>query len=361
MSQDREELRTLNGRVHAFRAMFQDYPVLEAIREDLHMLLERDNTSAEGGVMTLIGPSGCGKTKFVEEFMQGFPRQKHAIRHDDGRISDRATVVMVAVPDTGIKTLAEAIYTELTGFDPPADRRIDLQKAIYHYTVEMETKLIIFEEAHEASVDETNKTVKAVARLFKQFSNKATFAVLIVGTEEADRLIRTNRELGRRVLAKHEIPPLGWDQKRSRKVFLGLLKSWDALLQDALTPAGLDSEELAVKIHLSSDMGVIGLAAVLVERAALLAVRDKVAGKTRGKGREATPILGIDEAHLHEAHRLLGRPDPNPFSLEVVNGVASAPVQADEAAANNGDGRAAKGTLARSSSRRAAKDRIFRP
>lgn len=356
MTDGRDAIREMNRKVHAFRAQFLDYPLLKEIREDLHMLVERDNTAAEGGVMTLIGVSGSGKTKFIEDFM----RERHAIRHADGRIADRTTVILVAVPDTGVKTLAEAIYAELTGVEAPADRRVDIQKAIYHYAEQMETRLVIFEEAHEASVDETNKTVKAVARLFKQFSNAAKFSVLIVGTEEADRLVRANKELGRRVLARHELRPLDWDRPDSRKLLLLLLRSWDKLLGDVLEPCGLGTEELAAKIHRSSG-GIIGLAAILVERAALLAVRDKVDGKMRGTGEDATPIVGIDERHLHDAHRSVGRSEPNPFD-DGLPRLAPGP-GGSEAAARQAtvEPEADLPAPARTSSRRAARDRVFRP
>lgn len=360
MTDGRERIREMNGKVHAFRAQFLDYPLLKDIREDLHMLVERDNTAAEGGVMTLIGVSGSGKTKFIEDFMREYPRERHTIRHPDGRIADRATVILVAVPDTGVKTLAEAIYTELTGAEPPADRRVDIQKAIYHYAEQMETRLVIFEEAHEASVDETNKTVKAVARLFKQFSNAATFSVLIVGTEEADRLVRANKELGRRVLARHELGPLDWDKPDSRKLLLRLLRSWDKLLEDVLEPCGLGTEELAAKIHRSSG-GIIGLAAILVERAALLAVRDKVADRTRGTGADARPVLGIDERHLHDAHRLVGRGGANPFDDGSPKVASSS--ERPNVAARGGivEPETDLASPARKGGRRAARDRMFRP
>ncbi len=360
MTDGRDEIRGMNRKVHAFRAQFLDYPLLKDIREDLHMLVERDNTAAEGGVMTLIGVSGSGKTKFIEDFMREYPRERHAIRHPDGRIADRATVILVAVPDTGVKTLAEAIYTELTGAEPPADRRVDIQKAIYHYAREMETRLVIFEEAHEASVDETNKTVKAVARLFKQFSNAATFSVLIVGTEEADRLVRASKELGRRVLARHRLSPLDWDRPDSRKLLLRLLRSWDKLLGEVFEPCGLGTEGLAAKIHRSSG-GIIGLAAILVERAALLAVRDMVGGRTRGTGEDARPVVGIEERHLHEAHWSVGRNGPNPFDHGSPD-AAAGPGRPDASAGQASDAPGAEVPApAPRGSRRAARDRVFRP
>lgn len=300
--------------------------------------------------MTLIGFPGSGKTQLIEDFMRDYPRECHAIRHADGRVADRATVIVVPVPDTGIKTLGEAIYQEFAGVAPPAERRFDIQQAICHYAVEMETKLVIFEESHEAAADESNRTVKAVARLFKQFSNKATFSVLIVGTDEAKRLIEVNRELKRRLLGSHHLKPLDWDDPEGRRFFVRLLKSWDSLLREVFEPSGLGGPVLAPEIYRSSG-GIIGSAAVLVERAALTAVRDKV--------RKGTPT--ISEVHLHDAHLRLDRGEPNPFSKEPVrdrDGVDDA-AQGEADAAPDAEQEAP--APARRGARRAGRDRLFRP
>ena len=350
MADDWDEIGPLNQKVHAFRARFMEYELITSIKEDLRMLVERDNTASEGGVMTLIGRSGSGKTQLIEDFMRGYPRIRHAIRHADGRVADRVTVVVVPVPDTGVKTLGEALYEELTQAEAPKERRFDIQKSIYHYTSEMQTKLVIFEESHEATADETNKTVKAVARLFKQFSNKATFSVLIVGTDEARRLVEVNSELKRRNLGSHNLLPFAWDDPESRRVFLRLLGRWDKLLQDVFQPSGLNDPALAAKIYRSSG-GLVGLAAILVERAALTAVRDKV--------RKGTSC--IMEAHLHSAHKLLDRGEPNPFSREPaqegVPGIQGIDREAGTVGNADEEPRAATGRGAR----RAGRDRNFRP
>jgi hypothetical protein len=186
----------------------------------------------------------------------------------------------------------------------------------------METKLIIFEESHDADSDRTGATVAAVARLFKQFSNKAMFSVLIVGTLRAKSLVTSNPELKRRNLAFHTLHPISWDDPASRQFFIRMLNTWDKLL--------------APKISRSS-RGVIGLASVLIERAGIMAVIDKVRhGGTR-----------ITESHLHDAHDMLGLDGENPFEK---------PGSAERTAAPAPDA-----IPWPPGGRKAARDRMFRP
>jgi hypothetical protein len=334
MSEDKR-IDELNAIVHDFRPQFIDRPELARIRDDLRMLVERDNAASEGGVMTLMGEAGSGKTQFIQHFVAKYPRERHAIV-SEGRRNDRAKVIVVPVTDTGIKGLSKAIYEQLAQAEPPAESRFDIQKAIYHYAKEMETKLIIFEESHDADSDRTGATVAAVARLFKQFSNKAMFSVLIVGTLRAKSLVTSNPELKRRNLAFHTLHPISWDDPASRQFFIRMLNTWDKLLGKALEPSGLGGENLAPKISRSS-RGVIGLASVLIERAGIMAVIDKVRhGGTR-----------ITESHLHDAHDMLGLDGENPFEK---------PGSAERTAAPAPDA-----IPWPPGGRKAARDRMFRP
>ena len=301
---NQSELDRLYAISAGFRAQYMEYDRLKHIKEDLRMLVARDNSASEGGVMTLLGASGSGKTQLINSFVADYPRQKHAISHPgpEGRKADRATVVVVNMPDTGVKSVLQATYEALTEVELKDARRYDLESDIGYYAAEQQTKLIIFEEGHETSVDETSRTVRAVARLLKRFSKRATFSMLIVGTEAAADIVLSNRELHRRHLGFHTIKPMDWNDRRDQAFFMKLLKTWDKLLQEGFAPSGLGNPELAAKIALASG-GVIGWAALLLERAGYLAARDVVAGRTDR----------ITEPHLQAAHQLLGAPGPNPF------------------------------------------------
>ncbi len=331
-----EQIAKLNAIVHGFRAEFIDRPELETIRTDIRMLVTRDNAASEGGVMTLLGVPGSGKTQFIQDFITEYPRERHAII-SDGKRNDRVPVIVVAVSDTGIKGLSKSIYEALAQAEPPSESRFNIQKAIYHYAEEMDTRLMIFEEAHDADSDKTGLMVAAVARLFKQLSNKAKFSVLIVGTLSARRLVESNKELKRRNLGFHVLHPISWDDPSSRTFFIKLLNTWDKLLTPAVGPSGLGGA-LAVKVARSSG-GVIGLAALLIERAGITAVIDKV----RHGG------TCITEGHLYKAHDLLGFDGENPF--ERPDDASRQPVSPPEAGA----------VPVRRGRRQAARDRPFRP
>ena len=138
------------------------------------------------------------------------------------------------------------------------------------------------------------------------------------------------------------------------------LRTWDNELQKGFKKSGLDEIEVAAKIFRSST-GIIGWAAVLIERAGTLAARDLIKGKCDH----------ITEAHLKAAHDLLASPVSNPFKLHAsrfatpdgesapvigtaaqdFHDIAQGVVADDSTLAN-----AAKGN-----NRKAAPDRNFRP
>ena len=138
--------------------------------------------------------------------------------------------------------------------------------------------------------------------MLKRLANKATLSVLLVGTEDVRPLVEKNRELHRRGLGFHRIKPFSWNDDADRDVFIRLLNTWDSKLQKGFKKSGLGQVGMAAKIFRSSD-GIIGWAAVLVERAGTLAARDVVSGK----------VDHITEAHLNAAHDLLEVPARNPF------------------------------------------------
>ena len=339
MQSNQDKLDRLYAISSAFRAQYVEYDQLRNIREDLRMLVNRDNRASEGAVMTLMGVPGSGKTHFINSFVADYPRQKHAIVREtpEGIVkSDRATVVLVEMPDTGVKSVVQAIYEGVTQSQLKDARRYDIEDAIAHYAEEQETKLIILEEAHDAGVDNTSKTLKAVARLLRRMANKALFSILIVGTEEAAQLVESNRELHRRHLGFHTIQPSDWNNPADRAFFTKLLRTWDNFLQEGFAPSGLGQPEIAAKIAAASG-GVIGTAAVLLERAGTFAARDVVAGRSDH----------ITEAHFWAAYDGRKRAGDNPFakpgSRQTVEGTE-----------------APKTPAVKLSTRRAAPDRNFR-
>ena len=137
MSEHRE-LDRLYATCQGFRADYVDFERLGDIKEDLRMLVNRDNSGSEEGVMTLLGASGSGKTHFINSFVADHPREPLAIRYPDGKKADRATVVVVDMPDSGVNPVTRATYAALAGVQPPADKRYDVETAIGHFAEEQQ-------------------------------------------------------------------------------------------------------------------------------------------------------------------------------------------------------------------------------
>lgn len=338
-----KSLAELKLMVGAIRSHYVHYEKLEEIKQDWLDLMVRENARSEGGVMTMFGASGSGKSKLIAYFEAEFPVEKGAIQHENGEFADRKPVVIVQVPDTGLKSLIERLYTAATGAEPPTDRRSRIQEAIVHHLREMETKLIIFDETHQATEDKTDVTARAVARLMKDLSNEGLFSILIVGTEDAKLVIKSNKELNRRLCGSANLGPLDWDNAESKETFLDILDEWDDKLESVFgRRCELSADSLAAKIHKASG-GLIGLAAMLIETAGKLAATDMVAGSADR----------ITENHLHRAVEKLAieKGDPNPFEEPGSRVISVTRTLATE------NKRVGTGTHGR----KANKDRNFRP
>ncbi len=277
MTQNRE--LELIAQVEALRSVYVEHERITAIKDDIRRLLARDNKASEGGCMLLTGPSGSGKTKLIEDFISDYPRIRHGRADADGNLADDAPVICATVPDTSLKTLTERLFHIFSGIPAKSrSRRFDLQEAIAYHAKEMNTRLLILEEAHQAIDRKRDTVAHDVAVFLKDLSNKAQFSLLIVGTGKAKRLIAANDELERRVVCVSELSPFRWDERDDRETFLGLLDVFDDWLAKPLgRNSGLCEGETALRIYVATG-GLLGRLARLLENAGILAVREQAKG-----------------------------------------------------------------------------------
>ena len=327
------------SQVESIRSIFYEYDRLTSLKREFADLVTRDNAASEGAVVLLIGPPGSGKTQLISDFASDYPVEPRAlVNQTEHEFADRVPVATVQVPDTGLKKLTENTLMALSGLNPAGERRADIQDDIKHHAKEMETRLFIFEEVHQATQDKKHETVKRVARYFKDLSNTAAFSLLLVGTEEAKRVIEASKELERRVIATYELTGFDWNDRAQRKDFLGILDEMDNRFAGVLgRNSGLTNPDNAVRKPPASD-GVIGLAARLIERAGVLALRE-MGGQVE---------FAVTVRHLARAFddQLIVKGGFNPFTADM-----EAVLAPEEAAF----------PPVRKSSRNAGRDRNMRP
>lgn len=257
------------------RLHYVEYEYLTEIKADLEWLLTRDNKASEGGCMLLTGQSGSGKSKFIEEFCLGYPRMPHAVIDQRGNKCDHAPVIKVPVPDSTMKGLTKVLYRILVGVDAPNRMdRFGLTEAVKHCTRLMGTKLIIFEETHNVINRKTDKVTHELGDFFKDLLNEGQFCLVIVGIEDAKKIVTSNPELERRVILAHELKPFNWNDTSQRNDFKHLLGTFDDRLEEIFGQAsGLRTPDFALRIYQATG-GVVGLVARLLESAGKFAARE---------------------------------------------------------------------------------------
>lgn len=349
---DQARLKALIAGVGAIRQHYIEHDRLLEVKEELATLLDRDNRGSEGGCLPLIGQSGSGKTKLITDFVSEHPRRKHVLVTERGEKADHAPVVLVSVPDAGLKPLMERLYTAVSGM-PPSDsrRRFDLREETVRLTEEMQTSVVIFEETHQA-FGKKAELVEQVSTFFKDLLNDAPFSIVLAGTEEVLRLFKASKELDRRKLDVLTLDPFPWNDPgaAARPEFLDILAEFDDQLAAVLgSRSGLDSPAMALRLHIATG-GLIGLLAVLLERAGTFAARELVCG--------GEPRITVEHLKRAFARRNTeGR--PNPFGIaadDAVCAIARRPPAADAAAIPP-----AGVVRARGRRRRANPDGMFRP
>ncbi len=315
MSNDIDEARldALIAGVGAIREHYIEHDEVLYVKRELRTLLKRDNRASEGFCMPLIGEAGSGKTKLIDDFAEEHPRRKHALVNDRGEKADHAPVVVVSVPDAGKKALTERLYKAASGVTMiEARTRFDLLEQAVRILEEMQTKLIIFEETHQ-SFGKTGEHVEAVATFFKDLLNRGRFSIVLAGTSVVMRVFTASKELNRRKPDVLRLNPFPWNDPRKdeRPAFMDILDGFDRELAAVLgTTSGLSEPGMALRLHVATG-GLIGLLAILLERAGTFAARDLVGG--------GEPRIGMH--HLARAFSGLdadGR--PNPFKGAVDRG-----------------------------------------
>ncbi|MBI5162839.1 MAG: TniB family NTP-binding protein [Magnetospirillum sp.] len=349
------ELDILTNRIAEIRTHYIEFDRLEEIKLDLRRLVMRDNTVSEGGVMALFGCTRSGKTNLLTDFMAEFDEADKArgrVEYEDNTYGYARTVLYVKVPNTSSKNLAEEIL-KMLGATPegavlPATARKGAERRGYDIDDEVirqcrlrQVRLLILDEVHNSIEDRTAKAAKDVARKIKNYSNACVFSILLVGTDEAAKLLDASDELKARCLTGPlRLVPFDWDKERDRRDCRTLLADFDSILAQVFGQhSGLNETDMAMRICTAAK-GVIGHIATLVEDAATKAVRDKMKGNAES----------VTTAHFARAYDGVpfaeGR--PNPFLL-AVEGKAAVPVDKSTPSHRHNGGR------------RATRDTAFRP
>lgn len=280
---DREALRKSVEDIHA---IYTPFPRLDAIKAGIIDLIGRSNRSSQGDIHVLIGPTRSGKSHLLDDLMHDYPRRPNGIQSGKGDFCDHVPVVISQVPNSTVKSVAEHIYRSIAGMHPDqvlgSRYKLDqIVSEIIRLATECGLKLLILDEAHQAIDQKTDRVALNVAVLIKDLVNAKVFSVLVVGTENAMRLINANSEVQARTTRVYRLEPFGrsTEDRQDWSDILGDVD--DALASEVFgVRSGLTAPDMAEAL-LTGAMGIVGNMASLVEGGGVRALDDMIAGAER--------------------------------------------------------------------------------
>jgi DNA transposition AAA+ family ATPase len=254
--------------------------------------------------MLMRGPAGVGKTELVRQHLRENPPTI------DGD-TDQVPVVFLQTPaEVTLKSLAEALLVELGDPAPQRGSQVEKTQRVKHYIKDLRVRLIILDEVQHLTGRRTDRVLIGAANWLKQLLNEGGCPILLVGTDEADMVLRRDQQLARRCFAHHRLEPFRWEVQSEREEFLQLVSIYDGMLPTAERQTLL-GDEMGFRLHLAT-LGRLGRLSLLLQKALLKALLE---------GRPA-----IEEHHLRLAydewavlHELTGSanqeslPQLNPF------------------------------------------------
>lgn len=276
--------KELHARVVQVREIFLANDRVALIQADMDLLLERDNTGSEGGVLTLIGEPRSGKSKILIDYARRHPKIPFGMQGPNGHVADLMRVVRVKVPNNNVKTFTEETLAALSNLtreelDGAGTRRYNLQGSIFSVAKSIGLKLLLLEETHQGDGFKKGSS-EDLAKTLKDFTNEMNASLVISGTLIARKLLECNSELEGRVLFEHELTPLSWSDLRERAMFAEMVHEIDRHLCEQVFGrlSGLADGQV-LKSLMEAASGYIGHAATLIEVAGYAAVDELLAGK----------------------------------------------------------------------------------
>ncbi len=297
---DREAAASL---VRDFAANLIFHPRFEAGLSLVQDFVAVGTVNDQAPCMLLTGPAGVGKTELVKQHLRDCPPRS------DGD-TDRVPVVFFQTPaDVKEKALAEALLAELGDPAPHRGSKVDKTRRVKGFIKELGLRLIILDEFQHFTGNRTDRGLLQAASWLKQILNEAGCPILLVGTEEADAVLRRDQQLARRCFARHRFEPFRWDAHDDRTQFLELVRIYDNMLP--MPERGtLLGDEMGLRLCLATH-GRFGRLTHLLQKALFKALMEGSPALEEHHLR-----LAYDEwALLHDDAEPDGRgaPPPNPF------------------------------------------------
>lgn len=234
------------------------YPRAQQIRERLRWVLEQPPSPRMIG-LTVSGPTNSGKTTIIRAFMS------EMTGHASGAEAERRDYLYVEAPPFPSASMLFTAILAAAG-DLKAQKGTMVQKMyrVQHILPQLGLRMLFIDEIHNVLAG-SQKQTEVFLNTLKSLSNHLRIPVVLIGTENAVHVLRTDAQVLNRFPAI-ELPHWAFDA------------SFHQLVRRVIstfplrTPPRLSAPALQ-RLHKFSG-GTLGSAVQVLQRAAVLAIRE---------------------------------------------------------------------------------------
>jgi Cdc6-like AAA superfamily ATPase len=266
---DPERIRAMYG------ARWVPYPRAQRALDRLNFLFDFPKCARMQGLL-LFGDSGIGKTMVVEKFLREHPNQ-----FDKDAGIERIAVLSVQMPPApDEKRFYSQLLVAMGAPSGTEDHLHRLEARCLRILKLLQPQMLIIDEVHHL-LSGTAREQRRSMNLLKFIANELRVSIAAIGTSDALAVVQTDRQIASRFEPLH-LPRWGISEDL-RGFMLAYIKGLP--LRE---PSAIDDEE-CLNLVLSRSGGVTGRMALILSRAAELAIR---------KGQEAITLNWLDKASL---------------------------------------------------------------
>ncbi|MEN8502087.1 MULTISPECIES: TniB family NTP-binding protein [Paraburkholderia] len=228
----------------------------------------------EPGCLLITGVSGSGKSTLRKEYARHHPRRET----EDGTIIPVLHLELPARPT--IKNVAERILLALG--DPLFARgtAVAMTERIVILFKNCQLELVILDEFQHFIDHSSEKIETTVADWLKSLVNATKVPFVLMGLRRCRRILQSNEQLRRRFARQISLEPFSIVDKRSRRIFDGLLRTIFGSLPvpsvPELTSGGANVEQM----HYAT-FGLIGYVMTLLAASVEIVIEEKRAAIDR--------------------------------------------------------------------------------
>jgi hypothetical protein len=311
---DPKQWRNLSDeqRLNLIEAILIEHPNFNRIYNEIEYCAQfgSDIETTSPPCLAILGKTGAGKTTLALLWESMEPRQETLY----GRLIPYLYVSIPRIRKSGVKNVASAFLQALGDPNPSRGTEWNMKVRIYQLLKSCRVKMILLDEfQHLVNKDNDNVSHDA-ADFLKDIINETRRPMVLFGQQgEAERILKANSQLERRVGSPRILEPIKWLEEEPATIaqFRTVMRTIDELLP--FDTAQLGSFEMAYRFHYASE-GYLGWVMELVRYASIRAIR--TGSNTISlplleeayKARVAGTSMGLDQTSQ--------QPKENPFSSQ---------------------------------------------